>query len=147
MMAGLMDCPVCGYGYDPAAEVACGSCPLQKGCQLVCCPACGHVTADVEQSRLARLISPILRRHTSGRAEATAGRTLVDVRPGERGAVRGFGPGVPTAQREQLQAYGISTGQEVVVVQHSPVTIIQVDHTELALEAEVAETVLVHDKT
>ena len=38
-----MKCSFCGAEFDPqAAEIACGSCPLIKGCALVRCPRCGY---------------------------------------------------------------------------------------------------------
>jgi Fe2+ transport system protein FeoA len=40
--------------------------------------------------------------------------------------------------RAHLQAYGVIPGYEVRVVQHKPVTVVQIEHTELALEAGVA---------
>lgn len=51
--------------------------------------------------------------------------------------------GVPPALRERLQAYGLAEGQPVRVVQHAPVTVVQVDNTELAFEAELAHGVRV----
>lgn len=46
--------------------------------------------------------------------------------------------GLSTSQCERLQAYGLAPGNWVSVVQHSPVTVVQVEHTELAFEAEIA---------
>ncbi len=40
--------------------------------------------------------------------------------------------------RERLQAYGLVPGHWLSVVQHSPVTVVQVEQTELAFEAEIA---------
>lgn len=38
-----MKCGFCGNEFDPAqANMACGSCPLVKGCHLVRCPRCGY---------------------------------------------------------------------------------------------------------
>ena len=38
-----MKCGFCGHDFDPqAAEPACRSCPLARGCQLVRCPRCGY---------------------------------------------------------------------------------------------------------
>lgn len=145
MMSDHLDCPVCGYAFSQPAEAACRSCPLRRGCPLVCCPSCGHVTADVERSRFARFISPVLHRDSGPPSESRPDRTLADVAPGQRGVVRGFGPGVQAAERQQLEAYGLSAGSRVTVLQHSPVTVVQIDHTELAFEAELAETVLIDD--
>lgn len=56
----LITCPMCGNRFDPSGHNACPSCPLQKGCQLVCCPSCGYETVDPSQSSLARLALRLL---------------------------------------------------------------------------------------
>ncbi len=47
-------CTLCGHRFDPAANPACGGCPLSSGCLMACCPACGFSMADPSRSRLAR---------------------------------------------------------------------------------------------
>ncbi len=34
-------CPLCGAGFTHGA-LACGSCPLNAGCDIVKCPHCGY---------------------------------------------------------------------------------------------------------
>lgn len=53
----LLTCPICGHIFDPQSNRACQSCPFQKGCELVCCPACGFEMVDASQSTLARIAS------------------------------------------------------------------------------------------
>jgi Fe2+ transport system protein FeoA len=45
--------------------------------------------------------------------------------------------------RERLQAYGVSPGSELEVVQQSPVTVVRIDHVELAFEHSVARDILI----
>jgi Fe2+ transport system protein FeoA len=52
--------------------------------------------------------------------------------------VKGFCPGLSPERLAQLQSYGLLPGYWVRVLQHSPVTLIQVEQTELALETELA---------
>jgi hypothetical protein len=52
--------------------------------------------------------------------------------------VVGFLDGFPADRRAYLQAYGLAKNDWVTVVQHSPVTVIQLEHTELALESDLA---------
>jgi Fe2+ transport system protein FeoA len=54
---------------------------------------------------------------------------------------------VPLAQREQLHGYGLLPGRVLRVMQRTPVTVVQIEHTELAIEAEVAQAVLVDELT
>jgi Fe2+ transport system protein FeoA len=69
--------------------------------------------------------------------------SLVDVAPGTTTQVIGFFPGLPPERYAQLRAYGIASGSSVKIIQHEPVTIIQVEFTELALEADIARGVQV----
>jgi hypothetical protein len=67
--------------------------------------------------------------------------TLVALPPGRKARVAGFGPGLSPEHRAHLQAYGVIPGHEVQTLQHSPVTVAQVEHTELAVEAGVARQI------
>jgi len=58
----LMTCSFCGNRFNPQNQAACPSCPLNKGCQLVCCPACGFENIDVNESHLARLATNLFSR-------------------------------------------------------------------------------------
>lgn len=37
-----MRCLLCGHDFDPAGLGCKPGCPLAKGCNIVCCPRCGH---------------------------------------------------------------------------------------------------------
>jgi Fe2+ transport system protein FeoA len=89
--------------------------------------------------------SPPLHHLREGERASPALLRLSEVPPGRRTRVVDFLPGLPADRRAQLQAYGLAPGYYIRVVQHSPVTIIQVDHTELALEASLARQVQVGD--
>ncbi len=136
-------CAACGHGFERAAAAACGSCPLRRGCPLVCCPACGHVDVDVARSRVARLVTPLLHGRAARRPRRAGERTLADVPPERCAVVRGFRPGIPADRQEQFRAYGLAAGRAVKVLQQAPVTIVRVDHTELAFERDLARWVLV----
>lgn len=146
MNGEAITCPMCGFRFDPRQQAACGACPLQKGCQLVCCPACGYQTIEARQTRLGRLAEAFFsarrfrrrgrRRRSFGRGEGCL--TLADLPPGRRARVTGFLGGLPAAKRAHLQAYGLTPGCWLRVVQVSPVVVVQVENTELALEEELA---------
>lgn len=72
--------------------------------------------------------------------------TLADVPTGCRARVVGFCPGLPADRLAYLQAYGLAPGYWVRVLQHNPVTVVQVEHTELALETELACEVWVKEE-
>ncbi len=148
MMATLCTCPLCGHSFDPAAHLACQTCPLHAGCHLVCCPACGHTTVDPGQSRLVRWLTALLDRSTARQlTERTTPQsaerahlphaTLADVPLDQRARVVDM-EALPVIQREQLHGYGILPGCVLRVVQRTPVTVVQIEHTELALETAIA---------
>lgn len=35
-------CPLCGTEFDAEQQGCRPSCPLAKGCRVVCCPSCGY---------------------------------------------------------------------------------------------------------
>jgi hypothetical protein len=53
---------MCGHNFDPAGHHACAACPLQPGCQLVCCPQCGYELVDINKSRLVQIASRLFLR-------------------------------------------------------------------------------------
>jgi Fe2+ transport system protein FeoA len=136
---------MCGRSFDPVAHAACESCPLHDGCSVVCCPACGYRTVDPGRSGIVRLgtrLAGRLRRSAWERPEqqrATAG-TLADVPSGWRARVARL-DGLPAARQEYLQAYGVAPGRWLRVVQRTPVTVVRVEHTDLAFEPEIARGV------
>jgi Fe2+ transport system protein FeoA len=61
---------------------------------------------------------------------------------GQLACIRAFRPGLGDSARH-LQAYGLLPGRTVLVLSHAPLTIIQIEQTELALERSVAKHILV----
>lgn len=114
---------------------------------MVCCPACGYQSVAPEHSWLASLarswFSPGRSRRRRRRRHHRFDLTLLDVPAGYRARVTGFLEGFPAERRASLQAYGLSPDDWVTVLQNSPVTVIQLDNTELALENELAERIRV----
>lgn len=147
-----MTCPLCRHVFDSSSNLACESCPLHRGCRLVCCPACGHSTVDPARTGLGRLVSRIGRRKRAGPppqapvARAGDARkpcvTLAAISPGSGARVSDF-TGLDAHWREHLQAYGLAPGRWVQVVQHAPLTVVRIDHTDLALESRLARAILV----
>jgi rubredoxin len=61
-------CSMCGHTFNPQGHTTCSACPVKKGCQLVCCPACGFETIDPQQSTLARLVMNFINRREAKEA-------------------------------------------------------------------------------
>lgn len=68
---------------------------------------------------------------------------LTAAAPGSRVVVVRFGPGIAAQQLESLMSYGLDEGRTIEVLRQRPLTVVLVDHTELALEDAVAQAVRV----
>ncbi len=42
VIARKESCPLCGTEFDAAGLGCRPSCPMSKGCAVVCCPSCGY---------------------------------------------------------------------------------------------------------
>lgn len=135
---------------------------------MLCCPSCGHTTIDPNRSRAARGLMRLFGRRSRTGPEQRAtpaapprrgalprragghrvvadhgrrGRTLRDLPVGSRGRVCEFAAHTPPRCREALTAYGVCPGQWLCVLRTSPVTVVEVDQLELALEGDLAELI------
>jgi len=81
----------------------------------------------------------------AGSAESAPHRTLANVHPGRDVLITGFIAALTGGQKQHLQAYGLLPGRRVRILAQRPVTIIQVEQTELAFENSLAAGVLVGD--
>lgn len=149
MMTTLsFSCPLCGHRFDPSANAGCASCPLNAGCRIVCCPNCGHSTVDPRESRLARWATAILDRLGVGEAKPAPLEIGGGARPLTTISAPCLVRVVDVAREggeraERLRAYGLAPGATLEVLQQRPVTVIRIEHTELAVEAEIAGVLLV----
>ncbi|HKY83989.1 MAG TPA: ferrous iron transport protein A [Anaerolineales bacterium] len=75
------------------------------------------------------------------RSPATSRPTLAEIPPGRRARIAAW-RGASSARRQQLQAYGLWVGRWVRVVQQAGATVVLVEHTELALEHDLARMIL-----
>ena len=154
-------CAMCGHTFDPAQHRGCAACPLQSGCQLACCPNCGFEAVDPSQSVLARAFAKFLGKLSREKpnmqrmnmennsqpdlnlteSAITVGLQLTDLSVGSKARILDFSPDISTDRKAQLQAYGVVPGNSLWVRQHRPVTVIQIDHTELAFETDLANLI------
>jgi Fe2+ transport system protein FeoA len=153
----VITCVACGLTYSVSqGRDSCDHCPLHTDCSTSCCPNCGTSNINPDQSRLARWVQRLFVRHPEPVPELAEGpglrraqppvegRTLAGVKPGREVSVTGYS-GLSGGQRQHLQAYGLLPGRRVRVIAQRPVTIVQVEETELAFEGGIAAGVLVGD--
>jgi Fe2+ transport system protein FeoA len=110
-------------------------------CRLLRCPSCGYEfpQSPTAVSWLGRLLG---RRGDAACVLPEGVRTLGDLGAGETARVVCVG-----SEREArpglLAAFGLVPGAEIQLVQLRPACVIRVDETELALDGEVADEILV----
>jgi len=68
---------------------------------------------------------------------------LTELSPGAYARMIDFDPEILSEHKALLQAYGLIPGYALRLQQQKPVTVIQVDHTELAFEYELAKEIFV----
>lgn len=141
-----IECGMCGHRFDPQGHAGCAGCPLNDACLLACCPSCGYSMPNPARSRLlalGRTIANSLRSRRAAAATPADGHSALSlVKPGSVVRVVEIGEGA-SSWHERLQAYGIAPGREVTVVQQAPVTVVRVDHVDLAFEAAIARHIVV----
>ena len=81
------------------------------------------------------------RKHCPHRIPPGQYATLADVPAGCKAKVLGFTRYLPPERLSHFQAFGLVPGHLVRVLQHSPVTVVQIEHTELALERDLAREI------
>ena len=139
--AAIVPCALCGHRFDPQATNVCASCPLGRGCSLACCPNCGYSAPDPGRSTVVRLAARAAAVLAGRRGvHADSPTTLAQVAPGSRATIETLEE-VPVRQREQLLAYGIAPGRVVDVLQIRPVTIVRIEHAELAFETTLSRAI------
>jgi Fe2+ transport system protein FeoA len=69
--------------------------------------------------------------------------TLADLRPGEETRLLSFSSEISPERLNQLQSYGLLPGCQVRVLQNWPVIVVQVEHTELAIENDLARQIYI----
>jgi hypothetical protein len=60
-------CPLCGLTFDASGQGCRPSCPMAKGCRVVCCPGCGYSFPQERAGLAGRLKRFFERRAGQGR--------------------------------------------------------------------------------
>jgi Fe2+ transport system protein FeoA len=145
MTTSTVNCPLCNTTVDSLGQAGCRACPLAAGCKLTCCPNCGYSWIEPEQTSSGRFLGRWIRSRGRRRRQIRPGQaamTLAEVPAGWKARLFDW-EATPPRRRQQLRAYGLAERSWIHVLQHTPTTIIRVDLTELALERELATTIVV----
>lgn len=135
-----MRCQLCAYEFDETQLRCHTSCPFNEHCAIICCPNCGYQTVNDSKSKLAEMMRRILQSRARGKRAARC--PLSQLSEGEAGRLVSIGSSKPN-RVERLQIFGLIPGVRVILKQRYPEIILQVGHTELAVERDVAAEILV----
>jgi Fe2+ transport system protein FeoA len=141
MSDGYVTCPLCAFSFEKADMTCAHGCPLGAMCRLLRCPSCGYEfpQSPAAVSWLGRLLG---RRSDAACVLPEGVRTLRELGAGEAARVVCVGS-EREARPSLLAAFGVVPGAEIQLVQLRPACVIRVDETELALDGEVADEILV----
>jgi uncharacterized protein (DUF2225 family) len=67
VVARTETCPLCTTRFDAEGQGCRPSCPMSKGCHVLCCPSCGY-TFPQEETGLAGRLRSWLDRREKGKA-------------------------------------------------------------------------------
>lgn len=140
MAEPFVTCPLCGFEFHPADTVCQHGCPLRSACGLVRCPGCDYEFPETPKS--VSWFRRLLGRGAAEGAGPAGVRTVRDLGTGERAEVVHLS-GAGSNRSNALAVFGLVPGSEVVLLQRLPSYVIQVGETVLALEEEVAGSIVV----
>lgn len=144
-----MRCQLCGFEFDETRLQCHTSCPFNDHCAVVCCPRCGYQTIDEAKSGVVDLLRRALGRVRQQRRSQPQNDlphpvccALSRLQTGQGGRLVSIESS--NAERiERLQVFGLMPGAMVTLRQRYPEFVLQVGHTELTVEREVASEILV----
>lgn len=141
MVARYLTCPLCGFEFEQVDTLCAHGCPLGKLCNLVRCPSCAYEFPKTSQ-RVSWLRRMFTRQSPIALHVPADVRRLCDLHPGERATVKCLG-GDRASRHNTLAVFGLLPGAEVTLVQQRPSCVVQVGETQLALDSDIAEEILV----
>lgn len=141
-----MRCLLCGFEFDETRLACHATCAFNKHCRIICCPNCGYQVVDESRSTLARAarraIDRILGRDAAERRDPAAPCRLSDLRPGQPATVVSIESQV-ASRLDRLTTLGVVPGCRIRLEQRYPACVVRVGFTELSLEREVADEIVV----
>lgn len=138
-----MKCPLCGYEFDAELLSCHNSCAFNKRCAIICCPNCGYQVADSSKSRLVRAFQRMWK-HAAEKQTSPGGdaHALSRLQPGQSACVVSI-ESTCESRLERLSVFGLTPGAKVTLQQRHPTFVLRVGYTELSLERQIADEIMV----
>lgn len=138
MADGFVVCPFCGFEFEPEDTLCQHGCPMHTTCGLIRCPSC-----DYEFPEKPAAVSWFGRLFRKARSEPPCGLycTLAELETGSDAEVIS----VPVAgrRRDTLAVFGLVPEMTLTLLQKRPACVVRVGETELALDPEIADGIVV----
>lgn len=141
----FLSCPLCGFEFTPVDTLCQHGCPLRSACGLVRCPMCDYEFPETPRaaSWLGALLRSLFHREERGpQASKPQVLTVRELATGERVEVVHLGDQTPD-RSNALAVFGLAPGSDITLVQRHPSYVLQVGETLLALDSEVAGSIVV----
>jgi Fe2+ transport system protein FeoA len=143
MELAMTHCQLCAYEFDETQLRCHSSCPFNEHCAIICCPNCGYQVVNESKSRLAEALRRFLNyRATPSRSNQAMHCPLSQLQVGEAGKLVSIESN-RSDRLERLQIFGLMPGVKVTLKQRRPEFVLEVGHTELTIEREVADELLI----
>jgi Fe2+ transport system protein FeoA len=137
-----MRCPLCNYEFEVTAMSCHVSCAFNASCAIICCPNCGYQIPDERKSRLAEAFRRFLARRRGEEENLSSVRALSAMQAGQSGKVIAI-HSQNHARIERLNVLGLIPDAQVKLEQKRPTYVLRVGFTELTIEREIADEILV----
>jgi Fe2+ transport system protein FeoA len=136
----LVICPLCGFEFESADTLCSHGCPLQINCTHIRCPSCEYEFPD--QPAVVSWIKRLFSRAKQAQAPLCGSfRTVKDLAKGETAEIVALSS--EGARLNNLAVFGLVPGSEVTLLQRDPAFVIRIGETELALEAAIADSIVI----
>jgi Fe2+ transport system protein FeoA len=136
-----MRCPLCSYEFEATTMACHSSCPFNESCGVICCPNCGYQIPDERKSHLAQILRRFIA-HKRGQDEHLSVRPLSTLLAGQSGRVVAI-HSQNHARIERLNVLGLIPDAQVKVEQKRPTYVLRVGFTELSVDHEIADDILI----
>ena len=108
-------------------------------CNMIRCPSCAYEFP--EKPKAITWLSKLLKRETVEEDLCGQYRSVADLAAGETSEIVSLG--LQVSRRNTLSTFGLVPGAEITLIQHHPACVVRIGETELALDREIAQGILV----
>lgn len=137
-----MQCPLCGFEFEPESMACHSSCAFNDSCGIICCPNCGYQMPDESKSRMANALRLFIARRRGEGGKLEPVRPLSAMKPGQSGKVVAINSD-NHARIERLHVLGLVKDAIIRLEQKRPTYVLRVGFTELTIDYEIATNIMV----